>query len=400
MAGTITDTGGGFANGLALRDLRLTTPDGDLAGELALQLGPKPSVAATLTSDRIDVDALKAALAQPGAAASPEPTARSGPPPAAGQKALPWDRLKTADADLTLSVGTLHAGGADFKTIAAHLVLTDGALVLGPVSVELPAGHMTLRAEADTGAEPVPVSLAVHAPGLPLRPMLALFDQPATATGNLEVYADLHSAGDTPHAIAAALDGSLGIAMVNGSVDNRLMGATLGRILTPLNALNLAGRGGSSDLRCLAASLDFQHGTGTVRGLALSSSALTMTGTGSINLASDTLDLQLKPHAKLAGTILVVPMHVTGPIGAPATKIERLDAAEDNAGTVAGAIIGDATPLGLLGGMIGADKLLGGGDVCPGPLALARGNSAPAAAPSAAGPKPSRAGGFLQQLFH
>ena len=342
------------------------------------------------------MDALKAALAQPGAAASPEPTARSGPPPATGQKALPWDRLKTADADLTLSVGTLHAGGADFKTIAAHLVLTDGALVLGPVSVELPAGHMTLRAEADTGAEPVPVSLAVHAPGLPLRPMLALFDQPATATGNLEVYADLHSAGDTPHAIAAALDGSGGIAMVNGSVDNRLMGATLGRILTPLNALNLAGRGGSSDLRCLAARRDFLRGTGTVRGLALSSSALTMTGTGSVNLGSDTLDLQLKPHAKLAGTILVVPMHVTGPIGAPATRIERLDAAEDNAGTVAGAIIGDATPLGLLGGMLGADKLLGGGDVCPGPLALARGDSAP----STAGPKPSRAGGFLQQLFH
>ena len=398
MAGTITDTGGGFANGLALRDLRLTTPDGDLAGELALQLGPKPSVAATLTSDRIDVDALKAALAQPAAAAPPPPAppARSAPPPATGQKALPRDLLKTADLDLTLSVATLHAGGADFKTIAAHLVLTDGAVVLDPVSVELPAGRMTLKAEADTGAEPIPVSLAVHAPGLPLRPMLALFDQPATATGNLEVYADLHSAGDTPHAIAAALDGSVGIAMVNGSVDNRLMGATLGRILTPLNALNLAGRGGSSDLRCLAARLDFLRGTGTVRGLALSSSALTMTGTGSVNLGSDTLDLQLKPHAKLAGTILVVPMHVTGPIGAPATRIERLDAAEDNAGTVAGAIIGDATPLGLLGGMLGADKLLGGGDVCPGPLALARGDSAP----SAAGPKPSRAGGFLQQLFH
>jgi AsmA protein len=260
---------------------------------------------------------------------------------------------------------------------------------------------MTLKAEADTAANPPGVSLLVHAPGLPLSPLLATFSEPAVASGNLEVYADLHGTGDSPHAIAASLSGPLGIALANGTIDNRLLGASLGKILQQINLLDLAGRGGTSDVRCLAARLQFQHGDGALQSFALSSSLLTMTGGGSVNLGNETLALLVKPQARIGGTGVTIPMRVTGPIRSPATKIDSIGTAEDNAGTVAGAIIGNATPLGLLGGMLGVDKLIGagGGDVCAGPLALARGNAPPAeTAQPASKPKPA-GGGLLQQLF-
>ena len=80
-------------------------------------------------------------------------------------------------------------------------------------------------------------------------------------SGNLQVQADLRGAGATPHAIAASLDGSLGLAMANGTVDNRILGSTLGSILREVNLLDLVGRGGTSQVQCFVARLDAATGS-------------------------------------------------------------------------------------------------------------------------------------------
>ena len=64
--------------------------------------------------------------------------------------------------------------------------------------------------------------------------------------------------------------------------------------------------------------------------------------------------MALRPQARIAGTGVVIPVAVSGPIRDPAVKVNELGAAETNAGTVAGAVIGDATPLGIVGGLLGA----------------------------------------------
>ena len=108
--------------------------------------------------------------------------------------------------------------------------------------------------------------------------LLVAMRQPGVITGNMQVQADLHGTGATPHAIAATLDGSLGLAMANGTVDNRLLGSTLGSILRQVNLLDLVGRGGTSQIQCFAAHLDASHGIATVRSLVFASSLLTMDG--------------------------------------------------------------------------------------------------------------------------
>ena len=124
------------------------------------------------------------------------------------------------------------------------------------------------------------------------------------------MYADLSGTGDSPHAIAATLDGSLGLAVAGGTIDNRLMGSLLGKVMDSLNALDLVGKGGSSDLRCFAMRMDAQHGLGAIRALALSSSLLTMNGSGTVNLGAETLAMALRPQARVAGTALVIPIAV------------------------------------------------------------------------------------------
>ena len=169
---------------------------------------------------------------------------------------------------------------------------------------------------------------------------------PGVITGTMQVQADLRGSGATPHAIAASIDGSLGLAMANGTVDNRLLGSTLGSILRQVNLLDLVGRGGTSQIQCFAARLDAAHGIATVRTLVLASSLLTMDGSGSLNLGTETLDLRVRPQARVAGTSLVVPMRISGPFRSPATAPDAAAGITENAGTVAGAVLGNTTPRG------------------------------------------------------
>ena len=419
MRGTLTDLAGGLRHGAALHGLALASPDGDLAGDAALGLGARTSLTAVLKSNRIDLDAVQRAVDQapptppPPSAATPAPAPpKAAPPPPApkhrggalfSDQPIPFDLLRAADADLKLNIGNLRSGGADYKAIDTHTVLANGKLRIDPFAADLPGGHLAGSLSADATQAAPPVHVVLHAPGLALRSILVAAHQPSYADGNVDLYADLSGAGDSPHAIAGSLDGSLGVAMAGGTIDNRLLGSLLGKVMDSLNALNLVGKGGTSELRCFALRLDAKHGLAAVKPLALSSSLLTMTGLGTVNLGAETLAMALRPQARVAGTGLVIPIAVSGPIRDPSVKVNDIGAAEANAGTVASVVLGNATPLGIVGSLFGADKLLGGSgttDICPAALAAARGQAVPEAAAKSPLPNlPANPGALLKNLF-
>jgi AsmA protein len=408
--GTLTDVPGGFHAGATLRGLTLTSADGDIAGDATIGLTPKTSLTANLRSNRIDLDALQSTAGQTPPA---QPAAPGAQPPAAkrserlfSDQPIPFDLLRAVNADLTLAIADLHSGGAEYKAVSTHAVVTDGKLAVNPFAADLPGGHLSGTITADASQQAPPVHIVLHAPGLALKTILTAAHEPSYANGNLEVYADLRGAGISPHAIAASLDGSLGLALAGGTIDNRLLGSLLGKVMNTLNALNLVGKGGDSTLKCFGLRMDASRGVGTIKALALSSSLLTMSGAGTVNLGEETLALTLAPQARIAGTGVVIPVNVTGPIRDPAVKVNELGAAERNAGTVAGAVLGNATPLGIVGGLLGGDKLLGGNtDICPAALAAARGQPAPAdakpqpAKPGAPNAGAPNAGAILKNLF-
>jgi uncharacterized protein involved in outer membrane biogenesis len=411
--GTLTDAAGGFRNGAALHGMALTSTEGDVAGDVAIGLGARTALTAALKSNRIDLDAIQAAVkpapqAATPPAAEPAPGGNPPPPPKRGNglipdQPLPFGVLRAADADVRLDLGLLRSGGADYKAIVTHVVLANGKLAVDPFSADTPGGRLSGALSADATQPAPPVHLVLHAPGLALKSILALAKEPAVASGNMEVRADLSGVGESPHAIAASLDGSLGLALTGGSIDNRLLGSMLGKVLDAVNALDLVGKGGTSELRCFAMRMEARHGIGTVQPLALASSLLTMTGSGTVNLGAETLAMQLRPQARLGGTEVVIPVDVTGPIRDPKVGVNRAGAAEANIGTIAGALLGKNPVLpGPIHGIIGGEKP---SDPCPAGLALARGQAAPAAAPTPApaaprGPaKPPNPETILKNLF-
>jgi uncharacterized protein involved in outer membrane biogenesis len=264
--------------------------------------------------------------------------------------------------------------------IAGHLALKGGKLVLDPISGTLPAGKMSGRLVIDANPPQPPVALALRAPGLSVRLLALTLGLPSDASGSLEVDANLNGAGDSLHAIATELNGTLGLAMVNGQIDNASLNRVLGPILTSASlplSLIFPGQiiGGGSALRCFAARLDARGGLATFRALYLDSARVKVTGSGTINLADEALSLRLRPLARLADTGITAPLIVGGTIKHPKAHIDAADSAQANIMGLAQSAENLAeVPLGAISGALGGpDRLSSGGDDCANQLAIARG---------------------------
>jgi AsmA protein len=406
--GNLTAAPNGFGSGVALRDLAIDGKLLALSGDVSLAPSPLPTVTGSVNADHADLNGLLALSnkltiqpAPPGGSAPdalPPGTARGAVPTPVDRhvqpdwifpdKPLPFDRLRLADTDLRLTIGTLLSGDQTYRNIDAHIVLHDAKLMIDPLSGTLPEGRMEGTLTIDASQAAPPARLRLRAPGLALRPVLTALHQPAVISGNAEIYADLSGVGTSPRALASTVSGTLGIAMPGGTIDNRLLGSILGQVMSQINVLDLVGRGGASDLNCLAARMDIRQGVATLSALVLSSSLATVTGTGTVNLGAETLDLTLRPEARIGRNVIVVPVRLTGPMRKPAARVNEIKSLEANAGTIAGALLGSATPLGAIGGLLASGRVDGAGAAaCPSALAAARGQAAPAArAPAAAKP--------------
>jgi len=399
--GTITDGPGGFAQGVSVRQMALTMPQADASGELTLALRPRPSLTAVLTSTRVDADALTAALKLPPAATPAGKLAPPPPPPLPKpgraqatlipDTPLPVAALRGANADIRLSIGTLLTGGVTYRTISGRLLLQNGRLQVQPFAAQLPGGHLDLTAMLDASG-PVPhAALTLTAPGLALQPLLAAFGQKPQASGTLEVYANLSGTGATPHAIAAGLNGQVGLAMVNGTVDGKLLDAVFGGVLRTAGLPpGVMGQQGAVPVRCFAVHLVANRGIAQLQPLLLDSNRLYAEGGGAMNLGAETLDLQLRPRVQIGGRNIFVPVRVRGTFLHPAFAVDAAGTARTAAG-LAGQLLGKGSPLGGL-----AQSLLGGpaADTCPQALAAARmGHPGPLPAAAAqtapAAPKPA-----------
>jgi AsmA protein len=237
---------------------------------------------------------------------------------------------------------------------------------------------MSGRLTIDANPPKPPVALVLHAPGLSVRALALMLGLPSDASGSLEVDANLNGAGDSLHTIAAGLNGTLGLAMVNGEIDNGYLNRVLGPILTSASlplSLIFPGQiiGGHSALRCFAARLDARDGLATFQALYLDSARVKVSGSGTINLAEETLAMRLRPLERLADTGITVPLIVGGTIEHPHAHIDAANAAQANiVGLARSAENLAEVPLGAISSALGGPDQAGG-DHCTTELVIARG---------------------------
>ncbi len=312
------------------RGLRLSMAQGDVAGDLAFGVGARASVRGSLVSQRLDLDGLAMPVAAAPVAPAPGPVGPAPQSVAPGQsfsgrlipeRAVPFEVLRGGDADVRLQAGAVVLGGAEYRAIEARVLLQDGRLRVDPMQMVSPGGAVQGQVMADASAAPPTVAVTLRGRGLDAGPIAAALGGGGALTGAVDVDVQLRAAGADVRALAATLEGRLGVALVDGEVDNQALAGLFGP------ALRAAGLpvelGGRSHVRCLAARFDVAGGQAAMKALALDATRVRLEGEGTFNLVDETMDARLKPTIRIGSAGVQTPVRLTGPWRAPVPALER-----------------------------------------------------------------------------
>ena len=184
-----------------------------------------------------------------------------------------------------------------------------------------------------------PVVLNLRSGQFALDPLVQAFGLPGGSDANAELDVALHAAGATPHALMASLDGHAGIALVDGDVSNAALSAVLGEVMRSSGArLDPNGR---SHVRCLAVRADATAGQVRLTALKLDTSRLLLEGSGTVNLADETLALRLRPLLRLGGAGVSAPIRLDGSLRHPVVALDP-GVGTGRVGVVIGGLAGPA----------------------------------------------------------
>ena len=387
--------------GVVVRDLSIASSLGDVSGQVTAQWAPRASIVGELTSRVLNFDAIAgteagllpavwppAAQSSQGAVQLPPPEAPAVPPPspavlptsvAASAGTLPLAQMRRTDADLSLTIGDLTAGGQRVQDLQAHLRLQDGKLALNPFRAISPEGAIIGGASLDATSDDPPIAITLRSPSIAADAVAGLLGFPRGAHGTMQVDAQLSGTGQTLPALTATLSGHVGLAMVNGQIEDAMVQGLVGEVLNTAGVPTFGG--GTSQVRCFAGRVDFDAGIGTIRVLSADTSRLVLEADGTLDLKAQSAALHLRPRVRLGPTAVAAPVSLAGPFGQMKATLDPV----------------------LSGGRVGVTI---GGPVtsaCAAKLAIARGGLGgplPAMAPPDQGLTIRKPKDLLQGLFH
>jgi uncharacterized protein involved in outer membrane biogenesis len=307
FTGKATDIPGGYQ----LSGFKLTLGGSSLGGDLALQLAKQPKVTATLVADRIDFKDFEVKPAAAGRASKSPGDGRifSATP-------LPLAALGAANADINLAAKEVIREPAFLSNVKLALSVAAGKLQIRPFSAGIGGGTLLANLSLDGAKTPAPLALDLTESNAEAGHLLRILAGTAILSGgraNLKV--SVTGAGNSVRTIMAGLSGKLDFAMGSGNINNdfaRLLLADLFKLVS------FGSSGDSSNLKCVVAHFDINHGLATTNHLAVETSGATILGKGTINLATEGMDIHLVPHATAVDLAnLAVPVIIGGTLADP-----------------------------------------------------------------------------------
>lgn len=237
---------------------------------------------------------------------------------------LPFDTARWAglDADVTLQAQTLLRDKAlPLDQLQFHLLLQDGVLTLDPLAFGLAGGQLRGVITLDSRKTPLQGHASMHLRGLMLGRLLPTVDLSKNSIGQLNGDIELTGQGASVGQMLAMANGRLSLVAQNGRISRLLMEQT-GLHLFEILQLTLAGDQ-TVALRCVVADFSVTGGLMQARALVMDTAVNTLTGSGQVNLADETLDLSIVPRTKVSSVVaLRSPVYVTGTFSQPKVALD------------------------------------------------------------------------------
>ncbi len=268
----------------------------DLAGDLKVDTrGKRPATTAQLTSKRFDYKDLGGFIGLPPGSKGVEEHKRSSAR-ALPDKPLELAKLREHDVDVQFRGESVKWGRIPLDNLKTHFVLKDGVLRLAPADFGLAGGHVLVNLAVDVSRDLAHAKGDVTASNVELKRIFPQLASPRGSAGRVGGRAKFETRGNSVADMMAGAEGELALIMRGGEA------STLALVLTNLDlarAAELILRGDrTAEIRCAVTSMRAHQGVMTPDLFVVDTSAVLITGEGSIDFRDEQYDALLRAKSK------------------------------------------------------------------------------------------------------
>jgi hypothetical protein len=310
LSGKLTRQGKRFV----YSDLAVSSGKSDLGGTLSVDSsGGRSRIEADLSSGWLR-------LADIGArAAGREPEAPSTPELRVPDTPLRLGGLHRSDWRIRYRARTVELADQTLERLSALVSVDRGVLSVERFDTSLAQGTLSGSARLDARGEVPRGELELLAAQVELDQLKSASGHEPPLGGALSGRVHLSGVGKSLHELAATANGTLTAVVPHG-----VMRASIAQ----LTSLNLSGALGvalkhaaQTEIRCGVASLEARDGVASVHSFVLDTHDALLTGSGSINMDSETLDLTLRGLPKKPALVLRSAVSVKGTLAHPQARL-------------------------------------------------------------------------------
>jgi len=214
---------------------------------------------------------------------------------------LPFDLVTRVDADLRFTSATLITQSLVFSNLTSRIEFADGNAVVGPVRATIAAGELLARFDIDADRETPEVTAELSLSGVRLDQLTQPAVQGSIDGGALDVSVNLAGRGRSVREIMAHANGTIAIDIGAATLDNRTVNlAETDLLLSFLTRLNpFATRDPVTAIECVAVRFPVTDGIAeNAAGIGILTRSLSILGGGSLNFASERIDLGARPKPR------------------------------------------------------------------------------------------------------
>ncbi|GAB2544279.1 AsmA family protein [Rhodanobacter koreensis] len=310
----------------------------DLAGDLDYTSGgARPKLSGTVKSQLLQFADLAPLI---GADSNTEKQHRGDATAQPADKVLPvepfrTDRWQAMDADVSFSAASIvHGPSLPIQSLSTHLIMSNGLLQLDPLNFGLASGTVSSHIRLDGGKSPMQGTLRLDARHLKLKQLFPEFAPMQTSFGEINGNADLAVRGNSVAALLGHANGELKLLMNDGAISKTLLetaGLNVGNIIIG----KLFGDK-TVKINCAASDLQATDGLFNARLFVFDTEDATINVSGTANMASEQLNLDVVPHTKgIRIFSLRSPLYVKGTLKNPDVGVQKGPLLIRGAGAVA-----------------------------------------------------------------
>jgi Uncharacterized protein involved in outer membrane biogenesis len=285
---------------LELDNLNLQANDSSLKGQASVSLAEKPKWVFNLQFDKLNLENLLAA---------PSPDAASTDAPQNGQSQVKQPRpvissnldqpdyngLRGFTADVLLKANSVRWRGIDFTDVSSQMFNHNGLLVISELSGKMGAGHLSLPGTLDVRNDNPTAEFQPRLENVEIGTILKAFNYPISLTGQMTLAGDFSGTRIDADAFRREWQGQAHLALK----DTRMEGLNFQQLVQQAverssDVKAKENYDSATRLDAFTTDLTLDNGQLSLDSMEGTSSLLSLTGAGTLDLVKETADTRFK----------------------------------------------------------------------------------------------------------